>query len=565
MKKGAFIFVLHSHLPYVRKKGKWPHGEEMVYEAMAETYIPLLNALHDLLKDGYHPHLTISLTPILLEQLNDAYMKKEFVAYLESRIKACRNDVKIYSGPKVIKDLQDRKHHQELAKFYLDFYLTALHSFKTRYKKDLIKAFKELQDNGTLDIITSSATHAYLPLFYDENSINEQLKVGINTYKKYLGVAPRGIWLPECGYRPLVKDPDHNTVFQGFEEYLEKYGLQYFFTDSHVFSSASHISIREMAFIGPYNFKEVKYETEEHDDGLIEKPTYKPYTVSKSKVSVFARDTYTSLQVWSGDFGYPGDYDYREFHAKDAISGLQYCRITNHDGLGGKQLYEPERAHNKVLEHASHFASLVEGRINDIYNATGKDACIVSSYDTELFGHWWFEGVEWLKEVMKKLEKSETVELTNADRYIGANPPGERIAIPESSWGLGGGHFVWMNENTSWMWPIIHDLSARVKQASVDMPQAKGIRKTILNQALRELLLLHSSDWPFLVTTVQAKEYAIERFMEHQQRLEKLLNLAYKPGRLNDIEKTFVKQVCDTDNPFKDLDYTQFGKKVDMQ
>lgn len=558
-KKGAFIFVLHSHIPYVRMKGKWPHGEEMLFEVIAETYIPLLNALNELLKEGVKPQLTISLTPILLEQLNDKYMREEFVVYLKRRINACRKDIRLYSSRKIIEDKKEALAHKNLAKFYLDFYSNVLISFERKYKKNIIKGFKELQDKGVLDIITSSATHAYLPLFYSEESINEQIKVGIETYKKYFDRNPRGIWLPECGYRPLLKT--NGKRYDGFEKVLEEFNIQYFFTDAHVFSSNEFSNIKNNLIIGPYKYRVIK---NNKNNVVDEKPTFFPYTVASSSVSVFARDIDTSLQVWSSAFGYPGDYFYREFHSKDAISGLNYCRITNHnDALVGKEIYEPDIAKQKVKEHADHFSSLVENKIKDVYKETGEYSSIVSSYDTELFGHWWFEGVDWLKQVLRNLSKSTTVDLAAADKYIKKNPPNESINMPESSWGLGGAHEVWFNDETEWIWPIIHELSDKIKNLKKDFPKARGVKKNLLNQALRELLLLHSSDWPFLISTYQAKEYATERFNQHKDRCKELLELAYSKNKYSKKEIKHIKDIMNSDNPFQDLDYKQFGVKIE--
>ena len=559
MVKGSFIFVLHSHLPYVRKKGKWPHGEEMLFEAMVETYIPLIQALKELLNEGYHPKLTISLTPILLEQLGDAYLNGEFEKYLAVKIRACENDIKIYSGPKVIKDPEDRKKHQEIAIFYKNFYLRGKKLFE-EYGKDLTKTFKELQDDGVLDIITSSATHAYLPLYEQIESIREQIKIGAATYRKYFGMNPTGIWLPECGYRPVIHNSDGTIRFPGFEDLLAEEQIQYFFTDAHVFSNANQIVTKETKLTGPYNFQQIVYEEEMMADIIDGKPTSKPYRVGKSNVKVFARDMTTSLQVWSGEYGYPGDYYYREFHAKDAISGLQYCRITHHGELGGKQLYEPLMAQQKVKEHARHFARLVEERIKTVGEETGENACIVSSYDTELFGHWWFEGVDWLKEVLVQLEISSTVAIDNARSYLQKNTVNEKISIPESSWGLGGKHYVWMNDETKWVWPVIHALAEKMKQASKDFQNPTSQQEIILNQALRELLLLQSSDWPFLITTVQAKDYAIERFLQHQERFEKLIDIVQHDHALSAEEKSFLEMTIDEDNPFSQIDYKMFGE-----
>src|SRR5690606_27245521 len=170
------------------------------------------------------------------------------------------------------------------------------------------------------------------------------------------------------------------------------------------------------------------------------------------------------------------------------------------------------------------FAALVE-RILEARTASGEGyGIIASNYDTELFGHWWFEGVDWLKQVLRHLAKSPKVDLVTASGYIEAHPPQQVIHLPEGSWGAGGNHFTWDNNDTHWMWTPIHEAERRMEQlantykARYDDEAYRGV----LNQAARELLLLESSDWPFLVTTGQARQYAIQRFSQHLERFNDL-------------------------------------------
>ncbi|MBA3642468.1 MAG: DUF1957 domain-containing protein, partial [Chloroflexia bacterium] len=260
--------------------------------------------------------------------------------------------------------------------------------------------------------------------------------------------------------------------------------------------------------------------------------------------------------------GYPGDFYYREFHRKDGISGMQYWRIGGSEvDLGDKPLYEPQRAQDRVGEHVGHYVHLVEELITGYYTASDRYGVISSAYDTELFGHWWFEGVDWLKGVLRGLAQSEVVELTTASRIIDEHCPEQVMALPESSWGAGGSHFTWMNVDTQWMWPPIHAAEKRMEALVAQHPKADGERKDLLNQTARELLLLQSSDWPFLVTTGQAKEYASERFTTHLERFEQLAAIAERDDDLTDSERDYLAKVVERDNPFPNIDYRHFAER----
>jgi 1,4-alpha-glucan branching enzyme len=199
---GAFTFVLHSHLPYARMAGRWPHGEEWIHEAATETYIPLLNALNDLREEGVEFHLTVGLTPILVEQLADKDVLEHLDAYLDERL---RPPAPISSASAALTRLTSMEY---LARWYTNWFETVKRSFDNRYKRDIVGAFRKLQDEGFIEIITSAATHGYLPLLGRDSSIHGQLRVGVTAYKRHFGRAPRAVWLPECAYRPAYLDED---------------------------------------------------------------------------------------------------------------------------------------------------------------------------------------------------------------------------------------------------------------------------------------------------------------------------------------------------------------------
>jgi 1,4-alpha-glucan branching enzyme len=537
----------------------WPHGEEWVHEAISETYLPLLDALYDLKEEGIAYRLTVSVTPILAEQLDDPLIKDHFETYASERATWAAADVDRFAAA------GDEKMKQ-LAAFYRDWYEATLKAFRERYNRDLIGALKQLQDDGYVEISTSAATHGYLPLLGRDSSIVGQLRTGVRSYERMFGRKPTAIWLPECAYRPArpAEATADGVARPALEEHLANQGLKVFFSETHTVEGGKPVGKAAGEAIGLYG--EVHRRFKEIGTGeLQETPgtTFKPYWVGNAagQVAVLARNNRTGQQVWSGQFGYPGDPAYREFHRKDGVSGMQYWAI-GYPGtdLGDKPLYDPALAQDRVQSHADHFAHLVEEQLREYREQTGEPGVIASNYDTELFGHWWFEGVDWLREVLRRLAKSDTVELLSATEMVEKYEPDLVAELPESSWGAGGNDFTWMNPETEWMWPIIHSAERRMEKLVAEYPDATGDREQALDQAARELLLLQSSDWPFLVTTGQAKEYAIKRFREHVERFEEVAEIA-ESGEITADQAARLRELEQRDNPFPQIDYTDFKER----
>ncbi|TET50905.1 MAG: DUF1957 domain-containing protein, partial [Anaerolineales bacterium] len=555
-KIGAFTLVLHSHLPYCRRAGRWPHGEEWLHEAAAETYIPLLNVLYDLHEAGLPVRLTIGLTPVLCEQLADPLVRDHLKEYLGEKIKAAEGDISRFRK-------EGNQHAEYLATFYRDWYSDAARALKRRYKSNLVEAFRVLQDEGVIEIITSAATHGYLPLLTTDGAIRSQLKAGVTSYRRHFGRAPRAIWLPECAYRPAYVTGD-GTVRPGLESHLAAAGLGCFFSETHTIEGGLPVGKAAGDAIGPYRPLSRKYVRPAEPEETAGEPrtTYQPYHVvdtrpdhsgGHSGVAVIGRNGRTSMRVWSAEFGYPGDYDYREFHKRDHVSGLQYWRVTGADvDLGQKDWYHPDWAGGKVEEHSRHFAKLVGDLLDEYHAETGRFGLIAANYDTELFGHWWFEGIDWIREVMGQLAESESLELVTASGFLDQHPTEEAIALPEGSWGLGGRHWTWDNPETEWMWGPIGEAERRMEEvAGRELAASDPDLVAVLNQAARELLLLESSDWLFLVTTGQAKEYAVERFNSHVERFERLIGSA-EGGR---PDRALADELWELDKVFPDVDY----------
>jgi len=527
---------------------------------MAETYVPLLNALNDLVEEGVPFALTIGITPILAEQLADPLIVDHFIHYAAERAAWAANDVMRFEEA-------DDPVMQDLARFYHHWYARTLTSFRDRYGSDVIGAFRKLQDAGHIEIATSAATHGYLPLLGRDSSIYGQLITGVNAYRRHFGRDPKAIWLPECAYRPAVLEDDAGRTIRrpGIESFLAEQGIQVFFSETHTVEGGRPVGKAAGEAIGPYGAVPRRYAMKVMPDAQEEPgTTYQPYWVgdASGQVAVMGRNNQTGQQVWSGTFGYPGDVHYREFHRKDGESGLQYWRIGGPGvDLGDKPPYEPAKAAAQIKGHAEHFANLAERLLEDYHAETGTFGVISSAYDTELFGHWWFEGVDWLKEVLRRLAASDAVELTTASRIVEEHGPERVMVLPESSWGAGGGHFTWLNVDTQWIWPRIHEAERRMEALVAAHPAVEGELRDVLNQAARELLLLQSSDWPFLVTTGQAKEYASERFTEHLERFSQLASLAEVGSALDAEGKKVLDGLQERDNAFPTIDYRVFAAR----
>ncbi len=562
MPKGYLTFVLHSHMPYVRQAGRWPFGEEMLHEAMAETYLPLLNALYDLRAEGIPYRLTVGITPILAEQLADPEVLDHFETFLLEEVERAHEDVERFQREEAT--APNGAHLFYLARFYEEWYRNLLGAFRERFRRDLVGAFHLLQDEGYIEILTSAATHAYLPLMERDSTIYGQLRTGVTSYLRHFGRLPRGIWLPECGYRPaFYKVEEGREILKpGLEEFLAELNLRYTFAETHAIERGRLSGKAAGDVIGPYGGPPKRKLVVPLEEGQkAERTTFRPYYIQTSTVAVFGRDARTGKQVWSASEGYPGDFVYREFHRKDDLSGMQYWRVTgDRVGLGEKELYDPYHAFHRAQEHAAHFVEVVREHLLGYWTRSGRPGIVVAAYDTELFGHWWFEGISWLKEVLLRISRDPDLAVITAGEYLEQYPPEEAIVLPEGSWGKGGDHSTWMNPETEWMWPLIHEAERRMERLVARFPDADGERLEVLKQAARELLLLESSDWPFLIDTGQAVAYATDRFQGHLARFNRLCLLAERPS-LDGADRDYLQECQRLDNPFMNLDYRVFAAR----
>lgn len=525
MKKGFLNIVLHAHLPYVRHPEHESFFEEnWLFEAITECYIPLLNILERLDKDGIKFRLTLSLSPTLISMLVDDLLQGRYQTHLNKQIELAEKE---------IIRTKNQPQYQKLARLYRRYFLNTQATYH-RYQGDLLAAFKKYHTAGYIDLITTAATHGFLPLLnLSKTAVRNQIEVGVETFKSNLGFAPSGFWLPECGY------------YSGLEMLLADAGIEYFFTDTHGVLDAS----------------------EKPDNGV-----YAPLDCGNG-VMVFARDPQSSEQVWSAELGYPGDVNYREYYsdigfelgletissyilddAERINTGIKYHRITG-EGLD-KQYYDPKKAKQTIKQDAKDFVDQCQQHINILSDSMDRAPMIVAPYDAELFGHWWFEGPCWLEAVLRLANEADFSTVTCGD-YL-KQQLNHQCAIPATStWGEGGYSNFWINDENVWIYPYLHKMAEEMQQLAIDFNgvSVSGLQQRALNQAVRSVLLAQASDWPFIMKSGTTVEYAKKRITDHFARF----NYLHECIRKNRIDEHYLLALETMDHIFPDIDYRNYS------
>jgi len=559
MALGSFTFVLHSHLPWVLHHGRWPHGSDWLSEATAETYLPLWRVLHERADRGALG-VTLDLSPVLCEQLAHPDFHREFVSYLEQKIAAAAEDRAAFART-------GESQLASLAARWERFYRGALEDFMGPFGPNLVARFRGLEERGAIEIITCGATHGYLPLLASDAAAEGQIRTAVASHRRHFGRVPRGIWLPECAYRPAgqwtspVADGSPTVARAGIEEILAAHGLEYFFVDRHLLTGGTPLGVYADRFDALRHLAPDR----PAEPNAAEHLPYRPYLVGASaRVACYGRDAETAMQVWSGEHGYPGDGAYLDFHKKRFPGGHRYWSVTHPKAdLAHKQIYDPALAESRAPEHARHFVALLARVLSDAALRQSAPPIVCAMYDTELFGHWWFEGPRFLASVLDLLPAA-GIEPRSAGDHLRRHGPQEIVALPEGSWGDGGQHAVWLNERTAWTWSSVHAAERGFERLAREVAgrPADPLLDRLMGQAGRELLLLESSDWQFLITTYSARDYAELRLTGHAdayQRLETLARHRASGGSVSESDESFLA-ACETQDPlFPDFDWRGYA------
>jgi 1,4-alpha-glucan branching enzyme len=529
MKSGYLILLLHAHLPFVRHPDEGsPLEEAWLFEAISETYLPLLRVLSSLEADKVPFRIALSISPTLTAMLQDELLQTRYVAYCERMIDLATHEI-----------ARTREHPRfhEMAERYHALHQTNLREFVDDYARDITRGFDYHYKRGRIEILATAATHAYLPLYVQHPpAIRAQVQIGIESHLRVFGKATSGFWLPECGYAP------------GIEQYLADSGIGYTFVATHGLVFAS----------------------ERPDAGV-----YAPIACPNG-VAVFGRDYASSNAVWSADEGYPSDITYRDFYRDighdlpiDYIgrylpdgrirmnTGFKYHAIT---GKTDQKLpYDPNAASRKVTEHAENFVYNQRKRVRRLgellYAGRHVPPVIATPFDAELFGHWWYEGLQWLEIVIRRIAASDDLTLVTPSEYLKKHPDLQVSSPAFSSWGTKGYSEVWLEGSNDWIYPHVHKAIERMVELVRRFPDEAGLKQRALNQAAREVLLTEASDWPFIMRAGTAVPYAVRRVKDHVANVSHV----YEALSRGAIGTEWLTRVERRHNLFPDLNYRIFA------
>ncbi len=518
--------VLHAHLPFIRHPEYEDFLEEDWYfEAMCETYLPLLDVYERLTAEGTDFRVTMSITPPLCNMMADSLLRERFRRYYSLRLELAEKEV-----------VRNRNtQFYDVAKMYETKFRRIRELYEDYYHGNILEGFKKFQDMGKLEIITCGATHGFLPLELRKEAVHAQIKLAADDYRKHFGRGPRGIWLAECAYNP------------GDDVFLKAQGIRFFFLETHGII---------------YGSPRPRYG--------VYAPVYCP-----TGVAAFGRDMESAQQVWSAETGYPGDHRYREFYRdlgydleydyvkpylhQDGVRrniGMKYCKITGKVGLNEKAPYNPAEAREIAASHAGNFMFNRERQIEHLNGFLGRKPMVVSMYDAELYGHWWYEGTDFLEFLFKKMHHDQkTVKMVTPSEYLAIHPDNQVVQPSMSTWGDKGYNEVWLNGTNDWMYRHMHKQVERMVEMANKFPSADGTLRRALNQCAREVVLGMSSDWAFLMTVGTAKSYSTKRFVSHTNRFNGL----YEQIMGNRIEENFLKDIEWRDNIFPEINYRVFS------
>ena len=518
--------ILHAHQPYVRHLEYERFLEEdWLYEALNETYIPLLRMLSRLQEDKVPFHITMCFSPTLSTMLTDSALQERFVNYMNLHIELGEKEVKRT-------ETEDRECHT-MALYYLNESKRNLDVYEA-FGRNILTGFRKLSDYGLIELVSSAATHAFLPLFKDyPSAVNAQVAVGVKTHREICGEDPKGFWIPEGGYYP------------GLDSILQKNGIHWIQC-----ASQTPFTSPDKSLYGGY------------------RPIHLP-----SGLYAFPGDWSLTSLIWSNKTGYPCDPDYREFYrdigyylpmeyvgpymhepALRVFTGYKYYAITSHGD--DKNFYSIDRAREKVALHTENFLYNIRKK-GTLINACGiKDHVFTLPFDAELFGHRWYEGIRFLENLIRAMAKdSENYRMVTPREVIEDGGEFDNIRINESSWGRHGGADNWLDSSNADIYPHLLKAIERMEELVERFPNQGTLKGRFLNQSLRELLLAMASDWPSILHDNTAVSYAKKRLEDHLGSF----NVVHSSMCRNTVNTEWLINAEKRNAIFPNIDYNDFS------
>lgn len=527
MKSAGYVaLVLNAHLPFVRNP-EYPTflEERWLFEALSETYLPLLRVFRSLETDGIPFKLTLSISPTLCAMLGDALLGERYVAYLDTQIALGEREAARTAGDPVF---------GPLARMYLDLYLENRRDFVELHSHDVLGAFDYHYKRGRLELVTTAATHAFLPNFrLVPEALTAQIETALVSHRSRFGKQPAGVWLPHLGWYP------------GLEELLKSYNLQY------------TVVTTRGALLG---------------DPVPLNGSFEPVQCPNG-FSVFVRDAAATAAVWAERTGYPADPVYRDFYRDigfdlpegdispfvpdgrgSIYTGFKYWAVTGR--TADKRPYDRAAAAAKAAEHARAFLDGRQDKAMAAAHSLDRPPLMVCPYDAELFGHWWFEGPLWLEALFREATNRELSFVTLGE-YHNSHPSSQTSTPEFSSWGDGGYGEVWLDGSNDWVYRHVFKACERMTELAERFPDESGLRERILNQAAREVLLSMGSDWPLLMRTGRSSGFARARVEEAVGNFSRIYDML----SANTVATEWLTRLEKRNNIFPELNYRMFRRK----
>ena len=538
MNKTQVILHLHTHMPYVKNHDMWPHGTVWLSEVVFESYLPILEIIQHLQLEGIRPSISFDFSPVLLEQLAHSNAFKIFVEYAKNQIEQSEKDLHKFSK------IPEAVHNIPMGEYWKSFYEERLQTLHEMNDGSIIEQFRIAEQEGLIEIMTCGLTHAYVPLLHLEQSTRMQIASSVMIHELYFAHKPQALFLPECGYAPTLKGENGEYYLEDIilEQSInmivldQQHSMKYLESEYHAVNTLPE-SLRPLC--------QVKLQK-----------TYKDQSLK-----VLVRHKIASDKVWSEKSGYPCHSTYLDFHKREFDSTLRYWKVTNHPEYP-QEKYPYMKADAKKQAHldAKEYVEYLEKLAMSYTEQVNENGVICLAFDTELFGHWWFEGPEFLANLIREMDQSDILSLKLPSEILW-NDSIHSVQCSVGSWGMNGTDETWSNESTMWLLDKMHDAEQHFEDRVNCIDINTQLQKRIMDQALRELLLLQASDWPFLITKNQASDYAKERFMQHHECFTTLITFfdIIKSGKqLTDDQKTVLAEIEQVDDIFQTIDIHQW-------
>lgn len=502
---GSLCFVLHTHLPWVAHHGRWPVGEEWLHQAWAQSYGRILQMLHRLAEQGQRDVLTLGITPVLAAQLDDPYCLRAHHEWLgDWQLRA----IGLSGMPDPDRRAAGQREYQAAT--------SALEFFEHEYRHGVSPTIRRLVDAGVVEVVSGPVSHTFTPGLSDEWA-GAVLAAGMADTRLRFGFTPEGIWTPECAYSP------------GLERVFADHGVDHLMLEGPTLLAAGA-------------------------------NTDSPWLLADTEVRVFGRDLPLAYRVWSPRRGYPGGRWYRDFHTYDHDWGMKIHRVTSRNTPPeDKAPYDPARAHIAVQRDAVDFVTTVRNRLLDQRTRNPhRPGLAVVAYDTELFGHWWHEGPQWLEQVLSLLPEAGITPRSLASALDHHDVAG-RVQPGPGSWGSGKDFRVWTGSQTANLRDAQEATLRRVQhllERYPDRRESQPAPHNAYNQAVTSLLLGLASDWVFMVSKNSAADYARERLHNHLADVDAIID-EIESGRADSVS-AFWQTVADNDRPWGHVDARSF-------